>query len=43
MRNRIAHGYLTVDPDAVRDTVAHDLGPLEEALREMHARLVDPH
>lgn len=42
MRNRIAHGYLTVDPGAVRDTVMHDLGPLEQALREMHAGLTGP-
>jgi uncharacterized protein with HEPN domain len=41
MRNRIAHGYLTVDPGAVRDTVLNDLGPLEQALREMLAGLVD--
>jgi hypothetical protein len=30
-----------VDPGAVRDTVMNDLGPLEQALREMLANLVD--
>jgi uncharacterized protein with HEPN domain len=42
MRNRIAHGYFTLDRGAVRDTVLHDLGPLEERLREIHGALDPP-
>jgi uncharacterized protein with HEPN domain len=39
MRNRIAHGYISVDADVVRDTVRHDLDPLERALREAYDAL----
>ena len=28
MRNRIAHGYLLVDPDIVRRTLEHDIPPI---------------
>lgn len=42
MRNRIAHGYFTLDRGAVRDTVLHDLGPLEERIQEIHAALDRP-
>jgi uncharacterized protein with HEPN domain len=39
MRNRIAHGYFSVDRDAVRDTVTHDLAPFEARLRELRGVL----
>ena len=39
MRNRIAHGYFSVDRDAVRDTVTHDLAPFEARLRELRRSL----
>lgn len=40
MRNRIAHGCFSVDRDAVRDTVTHDLAPFEARLRELRGVLV---
>ncbi|WRS31189.1 HepT-like ribonuclease domain-containing protein [Actinomycetaceae bacterium MB13-C1-2] len=33
MRNRIAHGYMTVDPEAVAATVQKDLPQIESAIR----------
>lgn len=34
-RNRIAHGYTTVDRSIVRATVENDLGPFRAALRQL--------
>lgn len=39
MRNRLAHGYLTVDPLRVADTVHDDLPEFERTLRGEYARL----
>lgn len=37
-RNRIAHGYSTVDPQIVRATVENDLAEFVEALRRLATR-----
>jgi len=34
MRNRIAHGYLLVDADIIRQTVSTDLPTIIEAIRQ---------
>ena len=34
MRNRIAHGYLLVDPVIVRQTVDHDLVSIVASIRQ---------
>jgi uncharacterized protein with HEPN domain len=41
MRNRIVHGYTTVDLELVWKTVEVNLDPLERRLREMQAGLAD--
>lgn len=38
MRNRIAHGYVLVSPDIVRQTAAADLPVI---LERIHAHLTD--
>jgi len=35
MRNAVVHGYFATDWDAVWPVVAHDLNPLEEAVRKI--------
>ncbi|RAX21058.1 MULTISPECIES: DUF86 domain-containing protein [unclassified Actinomyces] len=39
MRNRIAHGYLQVDPTIVSATVQRDVPALVATLRSLHQRL----
>ena len=41
MRNRIVHGYMTVDLEVVWMTVEVSLDPLEQRLREIQADLPD--
>ncbi|HMR48994.1 MAG TPA: DUF86 domain-containing protein [Arachnia sp.] len=39
MRNRIAHGYTTTDPEVIIDSVTNDLPDFERALRAELTRL----
>ena len=36
MRNRLIHGYFSVDPEIVWDTVRSDLPPLLKKLEDIH-------
>jgi uncharacterized protein with HEPN domain len=42
MRDRLAHRYFDTEHSIVAATVAHDLGPLEAAVRRLEGR-VSPH
>ncbi|MEX2217862.1 MAG: DUF86 domain-containing protein [Phycisphaerales bacterium] len=42
MRDVLIHNYMGVDLNEVWNVVERDLGPLEEAARELLASLVDP-
>ena len=39
MRDRLAHHYFDTEHSIVAGTVAHDLGPLEEAVARMEGRV----
>lgn len=39
MRNRLVHGYMTVDPGVIRVTVSEELKPLRQQLEGHIARL----
>jgi uncharacterized protein with HEPN domain len=42
MRNRLIHGYDSVDPDILWDTIKHDLPPLVAAVDRLIQRLTEP-
>jgi uncharacterized protein with HEPN domain len=41
MRNRLIHGYDSVDPDILWDTIKHDLPPLVTAVDELIRQLTE--